>query len=75
MSSAKTEIPPALRPLHAQIHLAIRREEWVGDAVAAALGHDAISVLATARRSHPVSLPEWAGDVAALGQNQNFYPA
>jgi hypothetical protein len=59
-------VAPALRPVHARLVLAMRREEWVGDAVAAALGHDALSVLAAARRAHPVHVPEDADELSTL---------
>lgn len=64
---ADLEVAPALCQVHAQLLLAARREAWVGDAVAASLGHDAVSVLCAARRRHPLSIPETLADLAALG--------
>lgn len=67
MPSFEVEIPPALRVVHAQLLIASRREEWVGDVVAAALGQDATNVLASARRQHPARIPATLEDACALG--------
>lgn len=68
MPAFELEIPPALRGVLAQLHWAARREAWVGDAVAIALGQDALNVLATARRRHPAAIPESLVEACASGE-------
>lgn len=67
MPSFEIEIPPALRVVHGQLLLAVRREQQVGDVVATALGQDAVNVLATARRQHPLRVPSTLEEACSLG--------